>query len=216
MESIENPVPRTLRVMRFKFDAIDLEAKDTLDKQLALQMNERGQKLAPFAFYATKQIGILAQDYYRSEKQLQRIGKRFEGFREPFYIRPVVKSKELNEYTTRFAFAPVKQALFDEAVSLDPIPEEGEYSWDLKPLPNMLNGQKIVGNYIFVDVPSNALLRPSERKMANRAMVGQMKTKKLWVHTQALLNVRDMTINEKPAVSGGPYEIDGDELEQVG
>lgn len=198
--------------MRFK-----LEANNTLNEQLALQLTEQRRNIAAFAFYASQQVLMTMEDYYNNEGQLHEIGKRFRGFNDPIHLRPLIRSKQIDEQTTRIAFAPVEQAVFDAAVSLDPIRRVGQNSWDVHPVPNRITGQKNEGHYVFVDVPSSALLSPSQRKMAMRTMVGKIEMGQLWVHTDSLMKVRDMTPSQKPALTDERGEIgDGDELEQVG
>ncbi|MBC7564657.1 hypothetical protein H7100_00280 [Candidatus Saccharibacteria bacterium] len=212
MEGLENPTPRTLRVMRFK-----LEANNTLNEQLALQLTEHKRNLASFAFYASQQVFMTLEDYYNNEGQLHGIGKRFRGFNEPFHLQPIVKSKQMDEQTTRIAFSPVEQAVFDEAVSLDPVRMAGQNSWDVRSLPTRITGRKNEGHYVFVDVPTSALLSTSQRKMATRTMISKLEMGQLWVHTDSLMKVRDMTLSQKPALTDEHVETGDDgELEQVG
>jgi hypothetical protein len=207
MEGIENTDARSLRVMRFRF-----EANDSLNDQVALQLDERRRKLVAFAFYGSRQLLLTMNDYYKREGDLQKIGKRFRGFREPIHLKPVARSHEINDHTTRLQFVPVEQGVFDAMTSLDLVAPEEDYGWNTPPLPNLIMNQPEKGHYIFVDVPTDALLGDRQRKMANMALTNEIAANRLWLHTLALSTVRDMHFKDKTETD----TPDDDELERVG
>jgi hypothetical protein len=210
MEGLENPDYRSLRVMRFKFDA-----NDRLSEQVALQLNENQRHLVSIAFYGTRQLLISMEDYYAREGDLQRLGRRFRGHTEPIHLAPQIGSKAINEFTTRLQFRPLEQSAFDAMISLNPIRYEDQAAWEVPPLPNRMTNQQEAGHYLFVDVPTNALLSPSQRKMAAKTLSSEIASRRLWLHTSDLTS-RDIHFKQKTSTYEPEAEPDDDQIEQVG
>lgn len=183
--------------MRFSF-----EANEPLQQELALQLNEKRRHDTPLRFYASRQLLLDVEDFYHREGDLQRIGKRFHDFYEPIVLKPTFASREIDDRTTRFRFAPLDQPVFDAMTSLDPIGDERrQYAKPMEQLPNRIEGQPEKGHYVFVDVATGALLRSSHRKMAERTLVQKMAANRFWLHASSLSTVRDIHYIVKAASS---------------
>jgi len=188
MEGIENPATRSLRVMRFNF-----EANELLHQELALQLNEKRRQETPLRFYASRQLVVGMDDFYQFEGELQKIARRFRNFNEPIRLKPTIGTRDINADTTRFRLAPVDQAAFDAMTSLEIVGDENTiYPEPMPQFPNKIENQPESGHYLFVDVATDALLTASERKMATRRLIDKMAASRFWLHTSSLSTVRDI------------------------
>lgn len=187
MESLENPQTRSLRVMRFSF-----EANEALQAELTLQLNEKQRRITALRFYASKQLVIPMNDYYRREGDLQKIGRRFRNFHEPIQVRPAIASRQIDELTTRFRLLPTNQTAFDVMTSFDPVVDPNYPYNRPEPIPNKVEKQPETGHYLFVDVAADALLGVGQRKMAERTFSTRAATGRFWLRTEALRTVKDI------------------------
>ncbi len=187
MEGLENPHTRSLRVMRFSF-----EANEALQSELTLQLNEKQRRVMALRFYASKQLVIPMNEYYRREGDLHKIARRFRNFHEPIQVQPAIASREINERTTRFRLLPADQTAFDVMTSLDPVVDPNYPYNRPEPIPNRVENQPETGHYLFIDLAADALLSVGQRKMAERIFITRAETGRFWLRTEALRTVKDI------------------------